>query len=370
MAHTNQLNEFVINSNIQNGTIVGNRYELVRPIGSGSFGDVWEAFDLLNGHLRVAIKLLHAGRSASEVRTRFARECSALELLIPNQHIVAIRERGIHVDRDYMVMELLEGPTLKEWLHGGGSTKLPDVSVVVSILEQICEGVAAAHSVKSPGPIVHRDLKPENIILLPIVEARQPTFQAKILDFGLARLGDSRISFLGQQLGTPLYMAPEQVLGEERDIGPWTDVFALGVILIEMLTLKPTGPEERSLRGMVAKLGKRTALRFLEQQRTDVPRWLWEIALRALSTQFRERFQDAGEMLTAIRTAQRSESMSNPKRYQYLRASSVTRQIIAATMGVLLGIGGMRIAFQFTSSNPACACVSNESLSMCESVPP
>ena len=170
--------------------------------------------------------------------------------------------------------------------------------------------------------------------------------------------------------GTPLYMAPEQVLGEERDIGPWTDVFALGVILIEMLTLKPTGPEERSLRGMVAKLGKRTALRFLEQQRTDVPRWLWEIALRALSTQFRERFQDAGEMLTAIRTAQRSESMSNPKRYQYLRASSMTRQIIAATMGVLLGIGGMRIAFQFTSSNPACACVSNESLSMCESVPP
>ena len=202
MAHTNQLNEFVINSNIQNGTIVGNRYELVRPISSGSFGDVWEAFDLLNGHLRVAVKLLHAGRSASEVRTRFARECSALELLIPNQHVVAIRERGIHVDRDYMVMELLEGPTLKEWLHGGGATKLPDVAVVISILEQLCEGVAAAHSVKSPGPIVHRDLKPENIILLPIVEARQPSFQAKILDFGLARLGDSRISFLGQQLGT------------------------------------------------------------------------------------------------------------------------------------------------------------------------
>ncbi len=78
-----QLDESVINSNIQSGTIVGNRYELVRSIGSGSFGDVWEAFDLLNGHLRVAIKLLHAGRSASEVRTRFARECSALELLIP-----------------------------------------------------------------------------------------------------------------------------------------------------------------------------------------------------------------------------------------------------------------------------------------------
>jgi len=170
MAHTNQLNEFVINSNIQNGTIVGNRYELVRPIGSGSFGDVWEAFDLLNGHLRVAIKLLHAGRSASEVRTRFARECSALELLIPNQHIVAIRERGIHVDRDYMVMELLEGPTLKEWLHGGGSTKLPDVSVVVSILEQICEGVAAAHSVKSPGPIVHREAYIKNTICFQVTQ--------------------------------------------------------------------------------------------------------------------------------------------------------------------------------------------------------
>ncbi len=370
MANTNQLYESVSNSNIQNGTIIGNRYELVRPIGSGSFGDVWEAFDLLNGHLRVAIKLLHAGRSASEVRTRFARECSALELLIPNQHIVAIRERGVHVDRDYMVMELLEGPTLKEWLHGGGVTKLPDASVVISIFEQLCEGVAAAHSVKSPGPIVHRDLKPENIILLPVVEARQPTFQAKILDFGLARLGDSRISFLGQQLGTPLYMAPEQVLGEERDIGPWTDVFALGVILIEMLTLKPTGPEERSLRGMVAKFGKRTALLFLEQQRTDVPLWLWEIALRALSTHFRERFRDAVEMLAAIRTAQRSETISNPKLYQYLRTSPMTRQIIAAMMGVLLGIGGMRIATRFTSSAPICACSSNEVLSMCEPGPP
>lgn len=165
-------------------------------------------------------------------------------------------------------------------------------------------------------------------------------------------------------------MAPEQVLGDERDIGPWTDVFALGVILIEMLTLKPTGPEERSLRGMVAKLGKRTALRFLEQQRTDVPLWLWEVALRALSTQFRERFQDAGEMLTAIRTARRHESMNHPSLYQYLKASPMTRQLIAATMGVLLGVGGMKIATMLTLSTPSCACVSNDSLSMCASAPP
>ncbi len=165
-------------------------------------------------------------------------------------------------------------------------------------------------------------------------------------------------------------MAPEQVLGEERDIGPWTDVFALGVILIEMLTLKPTGPEERSLRGMVAKLGKRTALRFLEQQRTDVPLWLWEIALRALSTQFRERFRDAGEMLTAIRTAQRKESTSHADRLLDIQSVSITRTIIATAMGVLLGIGGMRIATRFTSSAPICACSSNEVLSMCEPGPP
>lgn len=351
MAHTNHLYDYSVDGDVRSGVVVGARYELIREIGKGTFGSIWEALDLLNGHLRVAIKFLQNTEPSSELKARFAQECSALELLVPNPYIVAIRERGMYFGNSYMVMEMLDGMTLKDWLCCFDSKDLPKLSTVLSIFEQICTGVFSAHSVKLPGPIVHRDLKPENIILISQDKPKHQKFQVKILDFGLARLGNSRISAAGQQLGTPLYMAPEQVLGAECDIGPWTDVFALGVILIEMLTLRPTGPEERSLRGLVVKLGVDSALKYLQSQRSDVPIWLWNIVLRSLSAHPNQRYRDAGELLHALHAGQKNRIRDKARSVQSLRQRRFWHQLIVATVSATLGAGAMRIAAKFSPSS-------------------
>ena len=285
------------------GTILGQRYELQRRIGSGTYGEVWQAYDLLNGHLQVAVKLLRTELASAEVRQRFAQECSALELLMSHPHIVAIRARGVYRDQDYMVLELLEGPSLADWLGTFSEQHLPELSDVMDLFLQICTGVAAAHQIKNPGPITHRDLKPENVMLIPAPKQRPSGFTAKLLDFGIARLGNQRRTVAGQQLGTPLYMAPEQAVGDEQAVGPWSDVFALGVMLVEMLTLHPNGPEESSLRGALVRSGPRGLREFLRQQRPDVPAPLWSVLLQALATKPADRYCDADALLAAITAA-------------------------------------------------------------------
>ena len=127
---------------IRPGTILGQRYELQRQIGAGTYGEVWQAYDLLNGHLEVAVKLLRTELASQEVRQRFALECSALELLITHPNIVAIRERGVYEGQDYMVLELLAGPSLADWLGTFTEANLPTLPVVIDLFSQICTGVA------------------------------------------------------------------------------------------------------------------------------------------------------------------------------------------------------------------------------------
>jgi formylglycine-generating enzyme required for sulfatase activity len=288
---------------IRPGTILGQRYELQRQIGAGTYGEVWQAYDLLNGHLEVAVKLLRTELASQEVRQRFALECSALELLITHPNIVAIRERGVYDGQDYMVLELLAGPSLADWLGTFTEANLPKLPVVIDLFSQICTGVAAAHQIKNPGPITHRDLKPENVMLVAGTGAGASGYTAKLLDFGMARLGDLRSTGSGQQLGTPLYMAPEQVAGDEHAVGPWSDVFALGVLLVELLTLRPMGPEESSLRGALVRTGPRGLREYLAQRRPDVPAALWKVVLRALATKATERYADAAALLRALQEA-------------------------------------------------------------------
>ena len=291
---------------VRPGTILDQRYELQRQIGAGTYGEVWQAYDLLNGHLEVAVKLLRTELASHEVRQRFALECSALELLITHPNIVAIRERGVYGDQDYMVLELLAGPSLADWLGTFTEERLPELAVVIDLFSQICTGVAAAHQIKNPGPITHRDLKPENVMLVSGIGAGgvgASGYTAKLLDFGMARLGDLRSTGSGQQLGTPLYMAPEQVAGDEHAVGPWSDVFALGVLLVELLTLRPMGPEESSLRGALVRTGPRGLREYLAQQRPDVPAALWKVLLQALATKPAERYADAAALLRALQAA-------------------------------------------------------------------
>ena len=281
-------------------TLLAGRYELEQRIGMGTYGEVWRAHDLRNRYLKVAVKLLRSMHTAAEVRRRFAQECAALELLMPHPHIVAIRDRGDFHGQDFMVLELLDGITLAEWLRQHTRDNPPDQKTALGLFAQICAGVAAAHRIQNPGPIVHRDIKPDNVMLVPHHSAGYEHCSAKLLDFGVARLEDQRCTVAGVRLGTPLYMSPEQALGDEHAIGPWSDVFSLGVLLVELLTLSPAGPEESSLRGAMTGKRSRGLLEHLRACRPDVSDPVWHIAMKALAPRPEDRYADAELLRNAV----------------------------------------------------------------------
>lgn len=204
------------------------RYELRATLGEGGSAVVYEAWDRHLGRT-VALKILKDGFRRNDIaRARFQREArSAAGLSHPN--VVGVYDVGEDEGRLYLAMERVEGRTLSDRL----SDHLDDTKALVRLLEKAARGVGSAHD----KGIVHRDLKPANIL---VTLDGEP----KVADFGLAHLVDSetRLTRTGAALGTPMYMAPEQVQGHGESIGPPTDVYALGAILYEMLVGRPPHP--------------------------------------------------------------------------------------------------------------------------------
>jgi eukaryotic-like serine/threonine-protein kinase len=216
--------------------VVAGKLRVIRTLGVGGMGAVFEVEHTITKHRR-ALKLLHGEftRSASVV-ARFLREASAAGR-IGNAHVVETFDAGTLDSGDpYIVMELLEGRTLADEIAERGA--LP-IGEACEILLQACDGIRAAHA----AGVVHRDLKPDNLFL---VKGARPF--VKILDFGISKFdpeltGAHGLTQEGSALGTPFYMPPEQVRGE-KDIGAQADVYALGVILYECLTAdKPYSAE-------------------------------------------------------------------------------------------------------------------------------
>jgi serine/threonine protein kinase len=280
------------------GSLVDGRYQLVSMLGEGTFGGVWRAKDTRLAGRPVAVKFLkaefveHAGAIA-----RFDAEADALAQ-VSHPNIVGVIDRGALTQQRYIVMEFVEGRALSAWiLQHRESGKIPDLHETLAIFDQLCAGIEAAHAVRTPGPIVHRDLKPDNVILrvLPNGEV-----SVKVLDFGIAQLGRRKGTQTGALMGTPLYMAPEQAMGQVAAIGPWTDVFALGVLLVEMLTTDGQATIDEPWWG--AALQRPTTLRAsLDNRRADVPPALWDVVARCFRAQGAERFADAGALRTAVR---------------------------------------------------------------------
>ncbi len=194
------------------------RYEIERSMGTGTMGLVLKAID---PQLKrpVAIKLLlGSGRAEPERRERFLREGRAAAR-VRHPNVVAIYELGFHGDEPFVAMELVEGPTLRDWL----AAQRPGRAGVLSVLCEIASGLTAIHA----AGVVHRDIKPENVL----VDAQN---HPRVADFGLARGGEGQeLTRTGQLLGTPAYMAPEQLAAAEATAA--SDQFAFSAMAFEAL---------------------------------------------------------------------------------------------------------------------------------------
>ena len=274
------------------GEVLDRRFRIVRLIGVGGMGEVYEASDLVLGEA-IALKTIRPDVAGKEIlRARLVEEVRAAKQIV-HPGICRIYDLHLHGAGDllFLTMELLRGETLAARLARSGAMRLEDAAMVA---EQLAEALTAAHGVQ----VIHRDLKPENILLEP---AERGAVRVVITDFGLARSAErsgglQRLTRTGEIVGTLAYMAPEQLLCQP--LTPAADIYALGVVLFEMVTgTRPFSGESR-----LAAAAKRVTLPP-PSPRIIAPNLpvAWERAiLRCLERDAGNRFGSAAEVWRAI----------------------------------------------------------------------
>lgn len=223
------------------GAVIDQRFRIEKKIGQGGMGAVYAATQLSVGR-QVAVKVLKKELVDREVALeRFYRE-SKLTSELSHPNIVKLIDFGQDRDRDllYLVMELVSGVNMGDLLEQGRMR----VPLALEIVYQVCGALTEPHA----QGIIHRDLKPDNMLIVPISDG---TIQIKVLDFGIARAleANTQLTATGMVCGTPAYMAPEQA--QNQDISAETDLYALGVILYEMLCGVPPFQGQNSLQIML-----------------------------------------------------------------------------------------------------------------------
>jgi serine/threonine protein kinase len=273
------------------------RYQILKQIGQGGMGYVYEAIDTSVGKRRVAIKTLR-DRPTEESLAMFEREIETLARVGDDDNIVSIINIGEceqdRIRKPYLVMPFLEGQTLDQVLRSGERLS---VERSVRIILQVCHGLQAAHE----KGIVHRDIKPSNIFL-------RANDKVKIIDFGLARMVDARTS-MGRK-GTFRYMSPEQIAGDEVDHR--SDLFSLGVVLYELLTrTHPFGLNsavESDLGALRAAIERKKPI-LIKVFNADVNDSLCYVGHKALQKDPRFRFQAAAGMADDLEKVLRNEPL-------------------------------------------------------------
>ncbi len=282
------------------GTLVRDKWKVLKRLGAGSFGTVYKVQDVKGGWIE-ALKILGVdrmtGAEAEEMRARFLREAQIMKRLgKDSKHIVGLStyEEDIEAGMVYFLMEFVEGRSLADVIAEEGP--MP-VDRTIRLALQACDGLMAAH--EGPEPVVHRDLKLENLML---TKDRAGEDSVKILDFGIAKIAekeaDSRLTTVGT-LGTPGYAAPEQLRAEAVD--GRTDLFAFGVILYALLTGKDPWlgnlahvPTNQIYELMVAT--ERANVRPMDQQGPTIPPAMINVVMKLLRRDPAERFQSAREL--------------------------------------------------------------------------
>jgi serine/threonine-protein kinase len=302
------------------------RYQILREVGRGSMGVVYQARDPQIDRM-VALKVLRQDRVSTDAFVkRFLKEAKVIGRL-SHPNIVTIYDVGEEQGNVYIAMEFLEGKSLSDILL----EKHPAPKEVMEIGVQIAETLDYAHS----KGVIHRDIKPSNIIIA-------PDGRIRITDFGIARIEDSTATLhtqAGEILGTPAYMSPEQVSGQQVD--GRSDIFSLGVILYEMTTgARPFGGKGNTLASMFNDIIRVTPPEpFITS--SLVPKKLSALIMKALQKGPEKRFQTGRELAEALREcARKTEPPANinipaaEKKKNYGMPIAVTIAVAILAVGI------------------------------------
>ena len=270
------------------GQIIAGAYRIVRVVGEGGMGKVYEAQHLRLGHRKVAIKVLHPEFSRDrDVVSRFQREAeSASSITHPN--VIQVFDVDTTADgRPFLVGEFLEGEELGDHLERVGKL---DIGTAVNLVRQVCRALSAAHE----RGVVHRDMKPENVFLTKQREA----VHIKVIDFGISKSGhgETHLTRTGMIIGTPAFMAPEQARGDKVDVR--ADVYATGALLYTMLTGKrPFDSDDPTATLTLVLTADPTRPRELDP---NIPEGLELVVQRAMAKNASDRYESMVELEAAL----------------------------------------------------------------------
>jgi serine/threonine-protein kinase len=320
---------------VREGDVLAGKYRVEKILGVGGMGVVVAAHHL---HLdaKVAIKfLLPEALKNEEAVARFAREARAA-VKIKSEHVARVVDVGtLDNGAPYMVMEYLDGGDLGAWIQQRGVLQIEQA---VELVLQTCEAVAEAHALG----IIHRDLKPANLFC---IRRSDGVMSAKVLDFGISKLNASNpqspemgITRTTAVIGSPLYMSPEQMLAS-RDVDPRTDIWALGVILYEMLTGRPPFVSE-SFAVLCVKISSERPPPPRER-RPDLPKELEEVILKCLEKDREKRYPNVAALAVALAPFGPRRSRPSVERVsRIIQASGLSTSALAMPVSSERGRGG------------------------------
>ncbi len=281
------------------GKTLAGKYRIEEFLSEGGMGTVYKATHILMDKT-VAIKVLHPALAADDkIVARFSREARAASR-ISHPHALNVTDFGEDEDGVvFLVMEFLNGPTLKEVVRGEGPMSLPRA---VEIMRQVCGALEAAHAEN----VVHRDLKTDNIMLLDIGGGDW----VKVLDFGIAKIletdgKDPELTAPNLIIGTPQYMSPEQC-SQASEIDSRSDIYSLGIILYEMLAGHVPFSAESPTAVMMKHLQEEPP--DLLEERSDLSKEVAAVVARALAKRPDDRFQTVGELTEGLTKAAEAEA--------------------------------------------------------------
>ncbi len=306
---------------IERGTTIAERYEVIEELGRGGMGNVYRVVDKKINE-EVALKLLHPAVAAEEKTIeRFKNELK-LARKITHKNVCRMYDLNEEGGTPYITMEYVPGGDLKSIIKMTGQL---NVGRAVSISKQICDGLAEAHNLG----VVHRDLKSRNIMI-------DKEGNARIMDFGIARSLEAKgMTGDGIMVGTPEYMSPEQVKGEEAD--QRSDIYSLGIVLFEMLTGKTPFEGDTSL--SIALKQKTEEPPNPQDFNAQIPEHLNRVILKCLEKDRKKRYQAADDLASELSSLE--EEISTEER---ILPRKKTRVITPKKRLQTLRIGGFFVA--------------------------